>query len=167
MTAMRSAAAPVGPAAAISNFTNALFAWVPQSLTMLVLRVALAIPFWYSGLTKWDGFLNLSFGARTLFAEEYKLHIFGAEIPFPMPDLFATLAGIGEVAFPVLLVLGIGARYAALALIGMTLIVQLTEPDGWAIHLTWAAMELAIVTFGPGKIALDYLLGIDRPAKAA
>ena len=82
-----------------------------------------------------------------------------------MPDLFATLAGIGEVTFPVLLVLGIGTRYAALALIGMTLIVQLTEPDGWAIHLTWLAMELAIVTFGPGKIALDYLLGIDRPAK--
>lgn len=165
MAVMNSTAAPAGIRAAIANFTNALFAWSPQSMTMLMARIGLALPFWYSGLTKWDGFLNLSFGARTLFAEEYKLHLFGAEIPFPMPDLFATLAGIGEVTFPVLLVLGIGTRYAALALIGMTLIVQLTEPDGWAIHLTWLAMELAIVTFGPGKIALDYLLGIDRPAK--
>jgi len=165
MTAMRPAAPDAEFPGIISRFTNTLFGWVPQSLTMLVVRVALALPFWYSGLTKWDGFLTLSFGAKTLFAEEYRLHIFGSEIPFPMPDLFATLAGIGEVTFPVLLVLGIGARYAALALIGMTLIVQLTEPDGWAIHLTWLAMELAIVTFGPGKIALDYVLRLDRPAK--
>ncbi len=167
MTSMQTAAAPTGLAAAISRFTNTLFGWVPQSLTMLAARFGLAIPFWYSGLTKWDGFLTLSFGAKTLFADEYKLHIFGSEIPFPMPELFATLAGIGEVTFPVLLVLGIGARYAALALIGMTVIVQLTEPDGWAIHLTWLAMELAIVTFGPGKIALDYILGLDRPTRAS
>ena len=165
MTYIDANSAAAGPRAALANFTSRLFGWAPQSLTMLAARVGLALPFWYSGLTKWDGFLNLSFGARALFAEEYKLHLFGAEYPFPMPDLFATLAGVGEVTFPVLLVLGIGTRYAALGLIGMTLIVQLTEPDGWAIHLTWLAMELAIVTFGPGKIALDYLLGIDRPAK--
>jgi putative oxidoreductase len=161
MTAMRSDL-PTGFPAAISRFTGALFGWVPRSLALVVARVALALPFWYSGLTKWDGFFTLSFGAKALFAEEYRLHIFGSEIPFPMPELFATLAGVGEVAFPVLLVLGIGTRYAALALIGMTLIVQLTEPDGWAIHLTWLAMELAIVTFGPGKVALDYVLGLDR-----
>ena len=44
----------------------------------------------------------------------------------------------------------------------MTGIIQLTVPDGWQnFHLPWAAMALAILTFGPGKIALDYLLGID------
>ena len=168
MTAMRSTQAPAGFPGAISNFTNALFGWVPRSLTMLALRFALAAPFWYSGLTKWDGFFNLSFGARQLFANDFKLHIFGAEIPYPMPELFATLSGVGEVAFPVLLVLGVGTRYAALALLGMTAIIQLTVPDGWAnFHLPWAAMALAIVTFGPGKIALDYVLGLDRPARAA
>jgi putative oxidoreductase len=38
----------------------------------------------------------------------------------------------------------------------------LTVPDGWMnFYLPWAAMELAIPTFGPGRIALDYLLGLD------
>jgi putative oxidoreductase len=29
-------------------------------------------------------------------------------------------------------------------------------------HLPWAAMALAILTFGGGRIALDYGLGLDR-----
>ena len=49
----------------------------------------------------------------------------------------------------------------------MTAIIQLTVPDGWAnFHLAWAAMALAIMTFGPGKIALDYVLGLDRSRRA-
>jgi len=79
----------------------------------------------------------------------------------------ATLSGVAEVTLPVLLVLGLGARYAALGLLGMTAIIQLTVPDGWAnFHLPWAAMALAIMTFGPGKIALDYVLGLDRSQRA-
>ena len=110
---------------------------------------------------------ELSFGAKTLFAEEFKLHIFGAEIPYPAPELMATLSGVAEVTFPVMLVLGFGARYAALGLLGMTAIIQLTVPDGWAnFHLPWAAMALAIMTFGPGKIALDYVLGLDWSLRA-
>jgi putative oxidoreductase len=78
----------------------------------------------------------------------------------------ATLSGVAEVSFPVLLVLGLGARYAALGLLGMTVIIQLTVPDGWAnFHLPWAAMALAIMTFGPGKVALDYVLGFDRSSR--
>jgi putative oxidoreductase len=129
---------------------------------MVALRFALATPFWFSGLTKWDGFLTLSFGAKTLFAEDFKLHILGAQIPYPAPELMATLSGVAELAFPIMLVLGLGARYAALGLLAMTAIIQLTVPDGWAnFHLLWAAAALAIMTFGPGKIALDYVLGLD------
>lgn len=161
------AAAQGGSRGAIARFTEAVFGIIPLSLTMLVLRFALAVPFWRSGLTKWDGFLNVSFGAEQLFAEEFKLHIFGAEIPYPAPELVATLSAIAEVSFPVLLVLGFGARYAALGLLGMTAIIQLTVPDGWAnFHLPWAAMALAIMTFGPGKIALDYALGLDWSLQA-
>ena len=43
----------------------------------------------------------------------------------------AYASAIGEVCFPVLLVLGLGTRYAALGLMGMTAIIQLTVPDGW------------------------------------
>ena len=54
-----------------------------MSLTMFVLRITLALPFWKSGLTKWDGWFTLSFGAKALFEDEFRLHIFGAEYPFP------------------------------------------------------------------------------------
>jgi putative oxidoreductase len=157
-------AAPGGVTGAVARFTGTVFGLVPLSLTMLALRFALAVPFWFSGLTKWDGFLTLSFGAKILFTDEFKLHIFGSEIPYPAPELMATLSGLGEVCLPVLLVLGFATRYAALGLLGMTAIIQLTVPDGWAnFHLPWAAMALGIMTFGPGRIALDYVLGLDRP----
>jgi putative oxidoreductase len=148
---------------ALAVFTQSIFGFIPMSLTMLALRFALAVPFWRSGMTKWDGFLTLSFGAKALFSDEYKLHIFGSEIPYPAPELMATLSAMAETCLPVLLVLGLGTRYAALGLLVMTGIIQLTIPDGWAnFHLPWAAMALAIATFGPGRIALDYVLGVDR-----
>ncbi len=150
------------PTAALANLTQSLFGHIPISLTMFVLRFALAIPFWRSGMTKWDGFLTISFSAQTLFTDEYKLHLFGAEFPYPAPELMATLSALGETCLPVLLVFGLATRYAALGLLVMTGIIQLTIPDGWVnFHLPWAAMALAIATFGPGKIALDYVLGID------
>jgi putative oxidoreductase len=69
------------------------------------------------------------------------------------------LSGIGEITLPILLVLGLATRFAAFGLLFMTLIIQLTIPDGWAnFHLPWAAMALALVVHGPGKLSLDYLL---------
>jgi putative oxidoreductase len=163
MTLDQSAAARRSPSRALANLTQSVFGLVPMSLTMLALRFALAVPFWRSGMTKWDGFLTLSFGAKALFTDEYKLHLFGAEIPYPAPELMATLSALAETCLPVLLVLGLGTRYAALGLLVMTGIIQLTIPDGWAnFHLPWASMALAIATFGPGRIALDYVLGVDR-----
>jgi putative oxidoreductase len=138
---------------------EALLGSAPHSLPLLALRFAIAVPFFKSGLTKWDGFLQLSNGAIYLFTQEFKLHIFGAEIPYPFPLTMATLSGIGEIVLPVLLVLGLFTRFAALGILAMTAIIQLTVPDGWAnFHLPWAAMALALVTFGPGKIALDQLI---------
>jgi putative oxidoreductase len=163
MTMDQSVAPRRSPAGALADLTQAAFGLVPMSLTMLALRFALAIPFWRSGMTKWDGFLTLSFGAKALFTDEYKLHIFGSEIAYPAPELVATLSALAETCLPVLLVLGLGTRYAALALLFMTGIIQLTIPDGWVnFHLPWASMALALMTFGPGRIALDRLLGIDR-----
>lgn len=137
-----------------------LFKLMPHSLVGLALRFAVAIPFYKSGLTKWDGFLQLSDSAVYLFSEEFKLHLFGAEIAYPAPALMAFMAGVGEVMLPVFLVLGLGTRFAALGLLGMTAIIQLTIPEAWAnFHLPWAAMLLAILAHGPGKISLDHLVG--------
>ncbi|MBX4949818.1 DoxX family protein [Rhizobium binae] len=140
-----------------------LLASIPQSLPLLALRIGLAVPFFKSGLTKWDGFLTLSTGARYLFEQEFKLHIFGNQFPYPMPLTMAAAAGIAELVFPVLLVLGIFTRYAALGLLAMTAVIQLTIPDGWAnFHLPWAAMALTLVVYGGGRIALDPLVKLRR-----
>jgi putative oxidoreductase len=129
----------------------------------LVLRVALAVPFWKSGILKWQGFLQLNDTAITLFTDEFQLHLPGGPYPFPAPAVFAFLSGCGEVLFPILIVLGIGTRFAAIGLLLMTCIIELTIPDGWPVHLTWAAMALGIAAWGPGRISLDYLLGDRSP----
>ncbi len=129
---------------------------IPQSLPLLALRFALAVPFYKSGMTKWDGFLKLSGGAEFLFTSEFKLHILGQQYAYPFPYLAAYGAGIAEIVLPVLLVLGLFTRFAALGLLVMTAVIQITVPEGWAnFHLPWAAMALTLVVFGGGKIAVD------------
>jgi putative oxidoreductase len=128
------------------------------SLVQLVMRVALAVPFWKSGILKWTGFLQLSDTAVTLFTDEFMVHLPGGPYHFPAPAVVAFLSGCGEITFPILLVLGLGTRFAALGLLLMTCIVELTVPDGWPIHITWAAMALGIMAWGPGRISIDHLL---------
>lgn len=128
------------------------------SLVQLIMRFALAVPFWRSGILKWDGFLQLSDTAVTLFTDEFMLHLPGGPYPFPAPTLMAFLSGSGKIIFPILLVLGLATRFAALGLLCMTVIVELTVPDGWPVHITWAAMALGIMSWGPGRLSIDYLL---------
>jgi putative oxidoreductase len=123
-----------------------------------LLRVALAVPFLKSGLTKWDGFLSLSPAASFLFEDEFKLHVFGHAYDLPMPGLFAYLDGIAEIVLPLLLVVGLATRFSALALLVMTGVIQLVVPEGWAnFHLPWAGLALAIMALGPGRLSLDHL----------
>lgn len=129
------------------------------SVVQLVLRIALAVPFWRSGMLKWAGFLRLNDTAVTLFSDEFMLHLPGGPYHYPVPAAMAFLSGCGEITFPILLLLGLGTRFAGLGLLFMTLIVELTVPDGWPIHITWAAMALAIMAYGPGRVSLDYLIG--------
>ena len=132
---------------------------IPQSLPLLALRLALAVPFYKSGLTKWDGFLQLSSGVEFLFTSEFRLHLFGQQYPYPFPYVAAYGAGTAEIILPILLVFGLFTRFAALGLLVMTAVIQITVPAGWAnFHLPWAAMALTLVVFGAGKCSLDTAL---------
>ena len=126
------------------------------SLVQLVMRIALSVPFWRSGINKWDGFLQLKDTTVLLFSEEFMLHLPGGPYHYPAPAVFAFISGCGEVLFPLLLILGFATRFAASGLLFMTCIVELTVPDGWPIHITWAAMALGIMAWGPGRLSLDY-----------
>ncbi len=60
---------------------------------------------------------------------------------------------------PVLLVLGLLTRPAALVLLCMTAVIQVfVYPEAWPMHLQWAALLLVLLARGPGSFALDRLI---------
>ncbi|WP_017668198.1 DoxX family protein [Sandarakinorhabdus sp. AAP62] len=126
---------------------------VPSSLAQLVLRFGLAGIFWSSGRTKIEGLLTISDDTYFLFEEEYQLPLLSAQ-------LAAQLGTYAEHLFPILLVVGLATRLSALALFGMTLVIQIfVYPDAlFATHLGWFALALAVATGGPGTLSLDHLL---------
>lgn len=139
----------------LSRIDGLIAAVAPASLAQLALRFGLAVPFWRSGMSKWDGVLQLNDTAILLFASEFKLHLPGGPYDFPAPAVMAFVVACAEVLLPTLLVLGLATRLAALGLLAMTVVIQFTVPDGWPIHLTWAAMALGIITWGAGRLAFD------------
>jgi putative oxidoreductase len=142
----------------VHSIENLITKCVPEWLASLVLRLGVAIPFWKSGLTKWDSFGVLSETPVILFENEFMLHILGQEYSFPFPALMAYASSIGEIILPILVVLGLFTRFAAVGLLMMTLIIQLTFPDAWPLHLTWAAMAIGVIYLGGSRLSLDGLL---------
>ncbi|HXV29245.1 MAG TPA: DoxX family protein [Sinorhizobium sp.] len=143
----------------LGRIDGLIAALAPATLAQLALRLGLAVPFWRSGMSKWDGFLQLNDVAVLLFTSEFKLHLPGGPYDFPAPAVMAFLVACAEVLLPTFLVLGLATRLAALGLLAMTIVIQLTVPDGWPIHLTWAAMALGIITWGAGKLSVDWWFG--------
>ena len=151
-----------GKAAGMQLGLRSFAEWLVRSSNVVappLLRIALAVPFFRSGLTKWDGFLSLSPAAVFLFEEEFKLHVFGARYDLPAPATMALLTAVAEIVLPALLVLGLATRVSALGLLVMTAVIQLVVPEGWAnFHLPWAALAVALVALGPGALSLDKLI---------
>jgi putative oxidoreductase len=118
---------------------------VPYWILALPLRLAVATVFWNSAMTKLENWNT----AVELFAEEYR-------VPFLPPELAAYMAVSIELTAPVLLVLGLATRSAALVLLGMTTVIEVfVYPLAWPTHIQWAAMLLVLLCRGPGKLALD------------
>ena len=138
------------PTTPIRRIHDAMSA-IPYWFTALVLRIPIAAVFWRSGQTKVDGW-HLSASAVDLFKDEYKL-------PLIDPTLAAYMSAIAEHLFPVLLVIGLATRFSALALLIMTLVIEIfVYPDAWPTHGTWAACFLVLMAQGPGKVSLDHLI---------
>ena len=140
---------------------NSLFSFIPEWFVLLLVRVALAVPFWFSGIQKteagrgWE-IWNVSDLTVTLFAEQFKVPVLG-------PETAAILSSIGEHVFPVLLVLGLFSRLGATGLFFMTLVIQLfVFPASWPVHILWFALALTVMAMGPGAASLDRLLGLDK-----
>lgn len=127
---------------------------VGHSALALMARLAMAAIFFQSGRTKVSGLLTLTDGAYALFREEYR-------VPLLAPETAAHLAAYAEHLLPLLLVLGLATRFAALGLLGMTAVIQLfVYPDAWPTHLSWATLLLYLVARGGGRASLDRWLRI-------
>ena len=136
------------------NLAERLTQWVPHDALAFINRLAIGAIFFMSGRTKVEGLLTLTDSAYTLFREEYKL-------PLIPPEIAAHAAAWSEHLFPLLLVLGLFTRLSALALLGMTLVIQVfVYPDAWPTHLSWAGLLLYLIGRGAGAWSLDRLLRI-------
>jgi putative oxidoreductase len=120
---------------------------VPYAVLAIPLRFAVATVFWNSATTKladWNATLFL-------FEDEYRLPLLPSEFA-------ANLALTIEITTPVLLVLGLLTRVAALALLGMTAVIEtFVYPQAWPTHIQWAAMLLMLLCRGAGTLSLDHL----------
>lgn len=130
---------------------HGVMARIPYALLALITRLSIAAVFWQSGQTKLDGW-HISDSAIELFRNEYHL-------PLVDPTTAAYLATTAEHFFPVLLVVGFATRFASLALLFMTLIIEVfVYPDAWPTHGTWAACFLILMTRGAGVVSVDHLI---------
>lgn len=122
-----------------------------QSPFLLFLRIYVAWVFLKSGLHKigdWETTL-------LLFEYEYNVPL----LPF---ELAAWLATIGELVFPVILIAGLGTRFAAIALslINIFAVVSyyatLARGAGLVWHYLWGTMLLTSIVYGGGLFSVDY-----------
>jgi len=140
--------------AVYNTIAGRLTGLINDNLLALAARLALAAIFFLSGRTKVDGLLTVNDSAYTLFRDEYK-------VPLIPPELAAHLATYAEHFLPILLVLGLFTRFSALALLGMTAVIQIfVYPSAWPTHLSWATLMLYLMGRGGGLLSMDYVLKI-------
>ena len=119
-----------------------------QAPAALLARAYVAEAFFRSGLTKirdWDTTL-------ALFADEY-------HVPLLSPGAAAVMGTAGELALPVLLMLGLGGRFAALGLsvVNGVAVISLSEiaPAALQQHITWGVLLAGLAIHGVGRWSLD------------
>lgn len=139
-----------------------LFSRHASEAIALLARIGLAFTFWLSGQTKIEGLVLDPLGLQVQWGwphiSESALELFRSEYALPLvpPDWAALMAATAEHALPLMLILGLGTRVAALGVLGMTLVIQLfVYPLAFPTHALWAASALALLVHGGGRLALD------------
>lgn len=125
------------------------------SLVNLIPRLVIAWVFWKSGVHKLpQGFLGIGKGdwSSTLLLFEYE-----HPVPGLSPELAAYLGTGFEILCPILLVLGLGTRVAAVILLSMTAVIEFTYQHSMD-HVYWATLLVILLFQGGGKLSVDYLI---------
>ncbi|UOP08955.1 DoxX family protein [Pseudomonas palleroniana] len=141
----------------------AIFEKIPYSVIAFLARFSIAAVFWKSGQTKVEGFAidlvsgTFQLGEPRLAASTLPLFRSEYHVPLLSPEVAAPMAAFAEHFFPILILVGVATRFSALALIGMTLVIQLfVYPEAYPTHGTWIAILLLLVAQGPGRLSIDH-----------
>ncbi len=133
---------------------NSLYGRVLSAITPLIelaLKLWVANAFFKSGLSKIQSFDT----TIMLFQYEYS-------VPLLSPTLAAYMGTAAELVLPVLLVIGLAGRYAALALFMFNIVAAISYPDisplGLSQHMLWGMALLMLTLYGPGKWSLDHFI---------
>ena len=121
-----------------------------KSLVYLAPRIWLAIPFWNAGTTRLDSWDS----QESLFAFVHPLPGIPASIAAPVTTA-------AELMLPVLLVLGLFGRFAALGLATMAAVIYFVIGGAFAIpheQVPWMVVGLMLFATGPGRISADYAI---------
>jgi putative oxidoreductase len=146
---------------ALTRPYDRIIAWlsgkIPEAIMLLFVRVALAGIFWRSGRTKVGEGSLLKVSENTLY--QFSDDPFN-KLPLLPPEFAAHLTTYAEHMLPILLVAGLFTRASALALLGMTLVIQIfIFPDAWwPVHSLWVALALVLIVRGGGGLSVDALL---------
>jgi putative oxidoreductase len=143
-------AAATGPVALVERLLAAL-----ADPFLLLTRLYVSWQFLKSGWLKIRDWENTVF----LFTDEYK-------VPLLSPTIAAALGTVGELVFPLLLIVGFYGRLSALGLQAVNVMAVVAYAhvllaDGFEAalgqHYLWGLMLLTLAIFGPGKWSLDWL----------
>jgi len=116
-------------------------------VVFLAIRVWLGKIFFISGIRKIDNWET----TLSLFKDDYKVPL----IPY---EITAYLATTFELICPVLIIVGLATKLAAIPLFIMSVIIQAFVYD-FPQHYFWMLCAALLITNGPGPLSIDYFLG--------
>lgn len=111
-----------------------------------------------------SGYLSFSPWDNTIFLYEYEYMPnitanLGYDISFIPVNVMAIGGVTAELVFSVLLFVGLFTRFAALGLLMVTVVIQLTYPQFGGTHYAWMFILGLLIARGGGALTLDNVLG--------
>lgn len=142
---------------------------LPYALVGLALRLTMARAFFLDGQSRIDGPhvpLNVQdFSFSMVLPAAVKTETINAFLtqipPLPVPPVLAAyVLSFAEFVLPICLLIGFATRFSALALLALTVMLQLfVMPQAlWTTHVYWASILLVLISMGGGQISVDAVI---------
>jgi putative oxidoreductase len=153
---------------AVDSFVSAC-SFIPYALVALVLRLMMARLLFVDGQVRVEGprvplhvqDFDLSVVLPLHVKSETVTAFFTQYAALPLPAVVAAyLVSYAEFILPICLMLGLGTRFNAFALLLATAMLQIyVMPQAlWSVHVYWASILLVLLSLGAGPISVDHVI---------